>query len=299
MVTTTTPTTDTNQIISTNDLNKTDDISNISKDFYKALYESLDNEDDMNPDNDSTNSEVCLITNEPLQTNFVTLECNHRFNYIPLFNDVKNHKKKFNTMERRTLKVKEVRCPYCRNIQKTLLPYYENMGVKMVHGVNYYDETKTNMNINTTQNIHSLWKVGVCAYKMETIGTDDDDNNNIVIKPCSKKTVKLLMETGKTYCSCHYSSAFNEYAKKKKEKEIQKKKEEKLALKQKAKEEKDAAKLALKNAIPLCVQILKTGKNKGQPCGCKAIQKQDFCSRHAPKNNGDNKNDKNDNIILA
>jgi len=289
MVTTTTPTTSTNsnEIIGTIDLNNMGDISNISKDFYKALYESLDKEDDMNPDNDTINSEVCLITNEPLQANFITLECNHRFNYIPLFNDVKNHKKKFNAMERRTLKIKEVRCPYCRNIQKTLLPYYENMGVKMVHGVNYYDETKINMNINTSQNIQSLWKVGVCVYEMIV---DTHENENEIIKTCPKKTVKLLMETGKTYCSCHYNIAFNEYVKVKKEKAIQKKKEEKLALKQKAKEEKDAAKLALKNAIPLCVQILKTGKNKGQPCGCKAIQNQEFCSRHTPKNNDDNKN---------
>jgi hypothetical protein len=30
---------------------------------------------------------------------FVKLNCGHNFNYIPLFNDLVNHKKKFNMME--------------------------------------------------------------------------------------------------------------------------------------------------------------------------------------------------------
>ena len=27
------------------------------------------------------------------------MECGHKFNYLPLFNDIKNHKQKFNGME--------------------------------------------------------------------------------------------------------------------------------------------------------------------------------------------------------
>lgn len=264
-------------------------------DFYKELYESLDKEDnEVNPNNDSTNSTVCLITNEPLVDNFITLECKHRFNYIPLFNDARTHKKKFNVMERRTLKIKEIRCPYCRNVQKNLLPYYENMGVKKVHGVNYYDETTMNEYVNTYQsNAESMWKVGKCYYE-EKIDADADTNaENIVIKKCTKKTVKLSSETGKTYCSCHYYNAINEYKKDIKAKEIQKKKEEKLLLKQKikeekilfkkkAKEEKETVKLANKSEQQTCNQILKTGKNKGQTCGCRATQ-DNLCSRHLPK----------------
>jgi hypothetical protein len=257
-------------------------------DFYKELYESLDKEDDVNPNNDSTNSAVCLITNAPLENNFITLDCNHRFNYKAIFNDVLTHKKKFNVMERRSLKIKEIRCPFCRNIQNNLLPYYENMGVKKVHGVNYLDETRMNENL-TYQKTTSQWVSGVCAYE-ETL----TNTTNIVIKKCSKKTVKILPETGKTYCSCHIYDALTQHIKDKKAKEQEKKKEEKLLLKQKAKEEKlllkqkakeekNALILEKKNSEPLCIQILKTGKNKGQPCGCKAIQ-DNLCSRHAPKN---------------
>ena len=83
-------------------------------DFYNELYSSLDADE---PD-DSVKQ--CLITGEPLVEHFVTLECNHSFNYVPLFNDIYNNKKKFNAMDSYILKCQEIRCPYCRNIQKNL-----------------------------------------------------------------------------------------------------------------------------------------------------------------------------------
>jgi hypothetical protein len=101
-------------------------------DFYKSLLEDDDNnEDDVNN---------CLITNMPLTDKFVTLDCGHKFNYIPLYNDIFNHKQKFNIMESSTssLKVGEIRCPYCRNKHQGVLPYYEELGLKKVNGVNRY-----------------------------------------------------------------------------------------------------------------------------------------------------------------
>ena len=119
--------------------------------FFEELYKSLDIEDTNNE------KEECLITNLPLTENYVTMECEHKFNYAALYNDIMNHKKKFNSMERNSLKAIEIRCPYCRNIQKKLLPYYEDSSFPKVHGVNFFDETK---------NISSIgkWFSGKCDY---------------------------------------------------------------------------------------------------------------------------------------
>ena len=54
--------------------------------FYNELSKSLNNNDndnnnDNNNDNDNDNDNECLISCMPLTENYVTLECNHKFNY--------------------------------------------------------------------------------------------------------------------------------------------------------------------------------------------------------------------------
>jgi DNA-directed RNA polymerase subunit RPC12/RpoP len=113
-------------------------------DFFLELYKSLDVEENQNKVESDNN--LCLITNQLLIDKFVELSCGHKFNYIPLYNDIYNHKKKFNNMESSagSLKTDEIRCPYCRNKQNGLLPYYENMGIEKTHGVNYIDPDHKN-----------------------------------------------------------------------------------------------------------------------------------------------------------
>jgi len=108
-------------------------------DFFSELYKSLDIEE--NDQKTEEDNNVCLITNQQLEDKFVKLECGHKFNYIPLLNDIKNHKQKFNHMEGGNTKLKqnEIRCPYCRNKQVGVLPYYEELEVKKINGVNFYD----------------------------------------------------------------------------------------------------------------------------------------------------------------
>ena len=102
-----------------------------SEDFYKQLYDSLDKEQ-----KDEVN--CCLITDEPLTEYFVKLDCGHKFNYVPLYHDVANHKQKFNTMESNSgaLKLTEIRCPYCRIKHPTVLPFYESLNLSKLNGVN-------------------------------------------------------------------------------------------------------------------------------------------------------------------
>jgi hypothetical protein len=184
--------------------------------FYEELYKMLDDE----PQSDES-QDLCLITNQPLTENYVTLECNHKFNYMPLFNDIRNHKKKFNSLEAHKLSSNEIRCPYCRNKQKKLLPYYESMGASMkVIGVNAMPEPAPG------------YQIGTCCYYYPEDSQSQHCSNNVI----------LLEANNKTYCSHHYSLVSYQLKKaaikKAKEEEKQKAKEEK----QKAKEEKQKAK---------------------------------------------------------
>ena len=111
--------------------------------FYEELYKGLDDDDNIDSNNEGS-CEECLITNLPLQEDYVTLSCNHKFNYDAIFQDIYQHKKKYVFMENKLFRTKQIRCPYCRNIQNELLPYIQ--GKRKVHGVNYFDETMESCN---------------------------------------------------------------------------------------------------------------------------------------------------------
>jgi len=107
-------------------------------DFFSELYKSLDIDNDQNKTDEDL--QCCLITNDLLIDHFVTMKCGHKFNYVPLYKDLLNHKKIFNNMESSNsfLKKNEIRCPYCRKKQNELLPYYKELGLKRINGVNNY-----------------------------------------------------------------------------------------------------------------------------------------------------------------
>jgi hypothetical protein len=138
-------------------------------DFYKELYESLDDSDN---NIDQISAQVCLISNTPLTKHFVELECKHTFNYVPLFKDLVNHKTKFSSLDTHRLKVNEIRCPYCRNKQGSLLPYIEEIGLPKEHGVNWI-----NMELMSTTNVGS-----------DTVFVDDQLDLNNFINSSSIKT---------------------------------------------------------------------------------------------------------------
>jgi uncharacterized Zn finger protein (UPF0148 family) len=260
-------------------------------DFYSELYKSIDEKDE-----DEEN--VCLITNLPLTEHSVKLQCGHSFNYEPLYNDIVNHKKKFNGMERLILKTMEIRCPYCRCIQKSLLPYYEALGLPKEHGVNYVDELKE-LTSNKGYEIYN-WTTGNCCFEMH------DAIYNITT-PCPNKKTRVFEATGKVYCYQHYNIAQKKYISQKKMEIKAKEKLAKWQAKMNAKKEKEAVKENAKkqkledklnnssnkkikvmnenvivsntNSLFLCNQALKTGANKGQECGCKVFQ-DNLCKRH-------------------
>jgi hypothetical protein len=250
-------------------------------DFYEELYKSIGQKEESTETKEGIEKTkeptLCLISNMPLTENFVKMECGHKFNYIPLYNDILNHKKKFNIMEHKSLKNIEIRCPYCRKVQQELLPYHKYPGVKEVHGVNYFDPTVVLKNQCACCNYTNMTFItGKCEYVLEEKG-----------EKCPNTSVLLLEQNNKYYCLYHKYKMSNDLAKKLKldkiafkkkqiEEEKQKKLEEKMKAKEdkmKAKEDKMKAKEELKEinkkekinnenivlSVMCCTQILKKG----------------------------------------
>ena len=245
-------------------------------DFYKELYESLDDSDN---NIDESSAQVCLITNTPLTKHFVELECKHAFNYVPLFKDLVNHKTKFSSLDTHRLKVNEVRCPYCRNKQGNLLPYIEELGLPKEHGVNWI-----NMELMSTTNVVDL-KLGQCCW----------GNGN----ECSAIHVLTNGTTNLDYCYYHYKLTARKMLMAHKLKMkleakalVAQAKAEEKQKKLDAKNELKAAKASKKKPIvvntdenvilsaqPMCQAILKSGPRKGAVCGS-AVKLNNCCTRH-------------------
>ena len=92
-----------------------------------------------------TTDNICLITKEKLHPNHITLNCKHKFNYLPLYNEVVNQKnKQTNTYEVTKLSSNQIKCPYCRIITNKLLPHIPYPSVKIIKNVNSYVTTSYN-----------------------------------------------------------------------------------------------------------------------------------------------------------
>jgi hypothetical protein len=80
-------------------------------------------------------------------------------------------------MEKKSLKVSQIKCPYCRNIQNNLLPLPPcGIDAKIIHGVNKIE--------------YSPIMVGKCRYGDES---------------CKSTSVYLAYNDNKTYCFTHRS----------------------------------------------------------------------------------------------
>lgn len=315
--------------------------------FFAELYKSLDVEESKYKTEEDTNK--CLISNQPLIDKFVQLSCGHKFNYMPLFLDIKNHKQKFNGLESSSYRLHqdEIRCPYCRIKQKGVLPYYEELGLEKLHGVNYIDPT-----LNTFNTFGMYYKK--CQFITPNPTFDPSGNNIVETDKTNSGNCKFLkcfvmgsqinyyngivegLNYGDEnyYCWSHKKMVIKKYKKdiadKKraeiKEAKLKEKEEAKLAkqkAKEDAKEEKRKAKEDAKSQKPQktkkvkvteenvvlgpsivvnddihnddenkyninnhenigggCLEILKSGPNKGNPCGCKVIS-DNMCKRHS------------------
>ena len=228
--------------------------------FFDELYKSLDIEENLD-----NNDNICLITKENLCDRFVKMDCGHKFNYLPLFNDILNHKKKFNNMESRsgTLHSNEIRGPYCRNKQTGVLPYYEDLSLLKVNGVNHYDP-----NIDYTPN---YTKCEFLTPKLvfdndeveESNETNESNKNKNKFTKCYLYGSKIHGENyGDNKCYCYYHKKI--IIKSKKKEILEKKKEDNKIMKEEAKQKLKEAnqklkeeKLKLKEEIKKIKQLQK------------------------------------------
>jgi len=277
--------------------------------FYEELYKSLD--DDVENPVMEEKEERCFITWKLLQESFVKLECGHTFNYEPLYVEVLKQRYIFKTYDKASLskhdltKVKNdlfIKCPYCRNVQNELLPYYENIpNIEKIYGVNARD--KDCYPYHTICSYSNGYLKGICHWATPL----HDNNGNIYMKECKYTQVTLHNGQNKTYCYNHLSCAHKQYLKEQKQIEKQKMKDMKEKMKEEANKIKAQAKQlkeqtkkvktqqtheaqteAMQKEVVviggLCNQILKTGKKKGQQCCCKLFDyNQQVCKRHLPK----------------
>ena len=288
--------------------------------FYEELYKSLDNNDN-NTNNEEENNNVCQITGMPLVDNYITLECSHKFNYDSLYKEICKQKYVFKTYSVETLtnseyqKIKDsqkdyfIKCPYCRCIQFTLLPYYPDGSCESKYGINSLEKTQNDIVfLIKPVTIHNhqysfygyLFQKGVCCQTVLGI------KNDLPVF-CQLTYTSFILEMNKSFCPTHIRKEVTNY-KNEKKKQLR---EHKLAEKQKQKEisnekkkEKQLEKQEKKKKIPIknivisqniqigefnddspvitedtCSTILKTGSKKGQQCGS-SIKQNGLCTRH-------------------
>jgi len=238
-------------------------------DFYEELYKSLDIEETNEKTEEDNN--LCLITNKPLVENFIQLNCGHKFNYGPLFLDLKNHKQKFNLMEGSSSKLAtdEIRCPYCRTRQKGVLPYYEELGFPKINGVNDINPFISNKSNSSSYKTCEFVSLNTEYDPSGNNPTDFNSNNsgNCKFIKCFHNGTQLGYVSEnygdeKHYCWSHKKEMIKKYkkeikdkqkaeAKKANDEEKQKAKDDAKKAKEEAKEkikkEKEEAKKKLKN----------------------------------------------------
>jgi hypothetical protein len=81
---------------------------------------------------------ACLITNVPLNLFHISLECGHKFNYEPLYQEVLRQKGRLGIHNyHEKIGMNQVKCPYCRTLTNRLLPCVgQHPVIKRLVGVN-------------------------------------------------------------------------------------------------------------------------------------------------------------------
>ena len=158
--------------------------ANTDNNFMKELYKLLS-------EDQTCDDTLCLISNLPLEENSVKLVCGHKFNYNAIFNEIK-YQKRPNHLETQKLYRSELKCPYCRTIQKGLLPSRKNF--ENIDGVNWPKKYQ--------------FKANLCGY---------------IYKSGKRKGNKCGRKCFNKYCDAHGKIIAAREAKKTKKEEKQKK----------------------------------------------------------------------------
>ena len=94
--------------------------------FNDELHKMICQKDDIKDD-----TEICLISGEPLLSSHVTLKCGHKFNYLNILEEVKQQRRPTH-LEIQTINTRQIKCPYCRTIQDGILPFKPELSEKIL-----------------------------------------------------------------------------------------------------------------------------------------------------------------------
>jgi len=201
--------------------------------------------------------DVCLITNLKLTEHYVTLECNHTFNYKPLYTDILSLKSTRSSLMTYRIHIDQIQCPYCRNIQNKLLPHIPSLKLAKRNGVNWIDITSC-----VPENVIVTHKTGVC-------GNDH----------CQKETQLFSENTEETYyCYEHFIPRFKSLDVKPKKRRLNAPGNtiENMVI---ASTTPSVPSSSLHPTPTLCCAVLKSGMRKGQTCNARA-KVNGCCLRH-------------------
>jgi hypothetical protein len=229
-------------------------------DFYGSLYSSLDY-DSSNENEDQTSEEknqVCEITGQKLTNHFVTLECNHKFNYDAIYTEICKQKFEFQSYSSDVLSKKDyqkvrdskldyyIKCPYCRHVQFTLLPYHEELPFQKKYGVNTNDtDYRVIKTSYAPRSVPSNYTYMFYGYKFSqgtcSKGTINSSGKNVPCYNCYATPLVAPDGSTKLFCPNHVRAEAKAYKLEIKKKAIEDKLKAKLEAKEKALADKMAA----------------------------------------------------------
>ena len=261
--------------------------------FFSELAKSLNVNAKEEEEKEEDNSSTCLITNAQLTPHYVTLKCNHSFNYLPLYNEINAQKTVKNTLEVVKLGANQLKCPYCRCVQTGILPFCEELSEQapFLYGVN---------------TVNVIYRV---CFKCNYVKYTDSENAPVF---CTGLPYLTMENDNKSYCYSHFFEMKRLAKIKAKMETILKKTAEKLAKAQaKAQAKSNTSctseaptggavmcldKSEINEVISIsqqkdkCAQILKTGSKKGCQCS-QNVYKENVCKRHYTLNHSKETND--------
>ena len=109
---------------------------------FKNLLNEIELDDKIKSENNEntsdSNDNICLISQTSISNSLrkITLPCGHTFDYVNLFNEIKNQKYYFYKVEYDKVGSKCIKCPYCRKVHDGVLPYHEVDNVQRLKWIN-------------------------------------------------------------------------------------------------------------------------------------------------------------------
>ena len=96
----------------------------VDDNYIKAFYQYINSNDDILEI--SNYDDICNITGSKLEEKYIKLNCGHKFNYEPLYQETINQKIKKSYYSSIKLNINQLQCPYCRSVQNEILPRFKN-----------------------------------------------------------------------------------------------------------------------------------------------------------------------------